>query len=151
LRKIYNEYKKVLECSSRGDTRFSPFFAIVEVFSKWDCIENHYQLSKRFKDENPPKTWRDCKGKNPLYIIINNKKYDKKFLKDFYKLMWVQYLDNNPKLVDYLLQYDDYSDMFKTKDCIVCQADVIRQYIRKGREDILNECKEFINLLREND
>lgn len=39
--------------------------------------------------------------------------------------------------------------MFKGKSTN-CQADVIRQYIKQGRDSILIECEEFIFLLTEN-
>lgn len=51
---------KILECSSRGDKRFSAFYAKVEVFSKLDSIENHYQSCKRTVDNRPAKKLRQC-------------------------------------------------------------------------------------------
>jgi len=39
--------KRVLECSSRGDKRFSALYAKVLAFGVRDTIENHYQKSKR--------------------------------------------------------------------------------------------------------
>ena len=37
-----------LECSSKGDKRYSSMYAKVTVFDNYDTIENHYQLSKVF-------------------------------------------------------------------------------------------------------
>lgn len=133
---------KILECSSKGDKRFSAFYANVSVFGKCTSIENHYQNCKQFND----KTITNAKGKKPDYIIINNIKLDSKYLTPFYKLLWVKYLDLNPHLVEYAKQFDDYNDIFKGKS-INCQADVIRQYIKNGRDSIMNECEDFIEIL----
>ncbi|WP_429909438.1 DarT1-associated NADAR antitoxin family protein [Geobacillus thermodenitrificans] len=137
----------MLECSSKGDKRFSAFYAKVNVWGKYDSIENHYQLCKRFGNE-VPKTWRDAKGRQPTYIELKGKVFDTKYLTYWYKLLWLKYLDENPHLVEYAKQFDDFSDMFKGKNTINCQADVIRQYVKEGRESIINECKELIDLLK---
>lgn len=139
---------KILECSSKGDKRYSAFYARVKVFGKYDSIENHYQLCKRFGDY-VPQTWRDAKGKKPTHIHINGFDYELKYLSMFYKLLWLKYLNNNEDLVEYAKQFDDFHDIFKGKS-INCQADVIRQYIKQGEDSILEECEELIELLRIN-
>ena len=135
---------KVLECSSKGDKRFSAFYADVTVFGRTTNIERHYQGCKKFNDQTVIK----AKGKSPDYIEINGKQFDKKYLTPWYKLLWVKYLDNNPEIVEYASQFDDFHDIFKGKNTINCQADVVRQYIKQGRESIIEECKEFIELLK---
>jgi len=136
-----------LECSSKGDKRFSAFYARVFAFGEFDSIENHYQLSKRFGDFIPT-SWQDAKGKNPTHIELNGKKYDLKMMPQWYKLLWVKYLDNSPHLVEHASQYDEFNDIFKGKS-INCQADVIRQYIKEGRESILNDCEELMQKFSE--
>ena len=42
----------ILECSSKGDKRFSALYAKVSVNNVLDTIENHYQKSKVFIDNN---------------------------------------------------------------------------------------------------
>lgn len=121
---------KVLECSSKGDRRFSAFYAKVEVNGKTDTIENHYQLAKRFDDGFVPKNWRDSKGRKPSHFEICNKKIKLENSVKFYDRLWEKYLDDNPHLVAVLSEYDDYSDMFKSKNARVCQADSIRRYMR---------------------
>lgn len=117
------------------------------MWGKYDSIENHYQLCKRFGNE-VPKTWRDAKGRQPTHIELKGKVFDTKYLTYWYKLLWLKYLDENPHLVEYAKQFDDFSDMFKGKNTINCQADVIRQYVKEGRESIINECRELIDLLK---
>lgn len=137
---------KILECSSKGDKRFSAFYAKIEVYNKLDSIENHYQLCKRFGDKIP-KNWCETKGKTPTHICINNKKLDVKFLTQYYYLLWCKYLDNNPGLVKIAKEYDNFNDMFRGKS-VNCQADVIKKYIKDGRGEIIKECKELINILK---
>ena len=142
-----DNFIKILECSSKGDKRFSAFYAKVKIYNRYDSIENHYQLCKRFGDIIP-KTWRDAKGKKPSHINIDGKDYDVKYLSMFYKLLWVKYLNNNPNLIEYAKQYDEFNDIFKGKNSLNCQADVIRQYIKEGKQSILNECAELIAMLK---
>ncbi|MNM86584.1 hypothetical protein D3C81_987410 [compost metagenome] len=138
-----------LECSSAGDKRFSAFYATVEVYGVRDSIENHYQLSKRFKGERAY-TWRGAKGRVPTTFFIGPSEYPatcKKpfdFLTAWYKLLWMEYLDNNPKLVDFLLGYERFTDRFSGKS-IICQADAISQYILVGRWSIIEEIKPLVS------
>lgn len=127
---------KILECSSRGDKRFSAFYAKIRINGVLNSIEGHYQSVKRRYTGNFIVTCR--KGEKVDIIIINNKKLEPKFLTPFYKLMWVDYLNANPDLVEYAKTYDDFNDMFKGK-AINCQADVIRQYVKEGVDNIMNE------------
>lgn len=134
-----------LECSSKGDKRFSAFYAKVTVNGKLNSIENHYQNCKLTND------LVSCmKGQKVDLIYINGKKLNPKFLTPFYKLLWVKYLDQNPDLVAYAKQFDTFSDMFRGKS-INCQADVIKEYVKLGRkhimqsEDVLEFQKIMIN------
>lgn len=137
---------RVLECSSKGDKRFSAFYAKVKAFGKYDSIENHYQLSKRFGDFTPTH-WKDAKGKTPTHIELNGVDYELELLSQWYKLLWVKYLDQNSQLVEYAAEFDEFNDIFKGKS-INCQADVIRQYVKQGRESVIDDCIELINKMR---
>lgn len=138
---------RVLECSSKGDKRYSAFYARVNVFGKYDSIENHYQLCKRFGEEIPL-SWRDSKGKTPTHFNLKGRDIDVNLLGQFYSLLWVKYLDENLELVEYASGFDDFNDIFKGKS-LNCQADVIRKYIKQGRKSILEDCKEFIDIMYE--
>lgn len=48
---------KVLECSTRGDKRFSAFCAYITTNGKTDSIEHFYQNSKRTADGSVVKAW----------------------------------------------------------------------------------------------
>lgn len=134
---------KILECSTHGDKRFSALYARVSVYGVYDTIENHYQKCKKDASGNPVE-----KGKQPNHIVVNNKKLDIKYLTPYYKSLWVKYLDQNKDLVEFLKNFDDFNDKFKGKNTVNCQADVIRQYIKNGRESIINECFDFFNQIR---
>jgi hypothetical protein len=138
---------KTLECSSKGDKRFSAFYAKVKAFGKYGSIENHYQLAKRFGNEKPA-TWRDSKGKEATHIELDGREYELRFLTQWYKLLWLKYLDLNPSLVEHARHFDRFNDIFKGKS-VNCQADVIEQYVKRGRESIVIECAELSALLRE--
>lgn len=153
--------KKVLECSSKGDKRFSALYAKVSVNNVFDSIENHYQKAKTFKDENGNlmqyDNWKEAKGKKPIAFNISGYYLPLRFGAMFYSLMWYKYLKGNPSLEKVLEQFDIYNDLFKSKKSYVCQADVIRDYmedkngIRYEKDKrglaLYNSCKELIIVL----
>lgn len=152
-----------LECSSVGDIFFSAFGAHVDVYGAEHSIEYHYQTSKLFKkldsdgdvmydpiNEEPlleqARTIKEAKGRKPEKIIIGDLVLDKEFLSQWYKLLWVKYLDSNQDFVTYLHNFDDFTDKFKGSS-VNCQADVIRQYIKEGRESVMKDCRVLYNIL----
>lgn len=151
---------KVLECSSKGDKRFSAFYAEVEIFGKKRSIEKHYQFSKLFPVEDVHgnvtlESYTDIKlikqkqrfGIEPVRFRIEKFDYPVEYLTMYYKLLWLTYLDEKPYLVKYAKRFDDFTDMFRGKNTVNCQADVIKQYVKEGRDSILDECEPFINIL----
>ena len=135
--------KKVLECSSKGDKRFSAMYAKVDVFSVIDSIENHYQRSKRDAKGNPVK-----KGQPVDHFVLNNRKFPAAMLTDLYRLLWIKYLDKNPELVEYARQFDEFTDMFRGKNTVNCQADVIRAYIT-DRKQLIKSASGLAKRLRQ--
>jgi hypothetical protein len=140
---------KVLECSSKGDKRFSAFYAKIQLNGRFDSVENHYQLSKRFGYEQAPRTWRDAKGRKPTHFMINGSTYPKELLGQWYSILWAIYLDRNPDLTEYARQFDGFNDQFRGKS-INCQADVIEIYVKEGRETLLSSCEELLSMIKEN-
>lgn len=136
---------KVLECSSKGDKRFSAFYAQVTVNGVLDSIENHYQLSKRF-GEFKPSSWRDAKGRRPTHFVVGDKSFDMKYFSMWYTTLWLKYLRENPDLLAYINQFDRFTDMFKGK-ALNCQADVMQSIHDKGYLKVLHECQPFIQQL----
>lgn len=148
--------KKVLHCYSKGDKRFSALFAKVSVFGVFASIEEHYQRCKRFVDDNGDifqiTDWTDAKGKGKAkgkeipFIVINGIQLPTTYLTPFYKLLWVKYLDSQQGLVDYAKGFDEFLDIYKGKSQN-CQADVIEQYVKEGRQSIMKECQPLIRIL----
>lgn len=152
----WKDDKIILECSTKGDIRFSAFGAEVELFGKTATIEEHYQLAKRFVGGDgkvfTPKSIYDVKGKNNkikdkelTWIVVGSCVFPPEFRVEFYKLMWLKYLDQNPELLAYASRFDDYNDIFKGKS-LICQADCIRQYIKEGRHTMVKDVESFARL-----
>jgi len=125
---------KTLECSSKGDKRFSAFYAIVEAFGIYQSIEKHYQQSKRDVSGNHVK-----KGNSVAYMVINGYQLPAEYLTDWYNLLWVKYLDKNPQLAAYARRFDEFTDIFRGKS-INCQADVIKEYV-SDRDKLLRSIR----------
>lgn len=91
-----------LECSSKGDKRFSAFYAKVNGKS----IEEQYQAAKVFQDGSTGLTWKEVKGKKPINIDEVSK---------LYKELWRRYLLDNPSLLRGIKQASGLSDIFGQK------------------------------------
>ena len=104
---------KVLECSSRGDRRFSALFAMVTIKGKEKSIEEWFQDSRRTADGK-----RAGKGKPFDHIIcpFTGDKLPVKDAADLYRGLWVTYLSNNPDLVEFASQFDDFTNAFYDPD-----------------------------------
>lgn len=100
-----------LECSTRGDRRFSAFCAIVNGRS----IEDHYQAAKVFADGRTGLSWREAKGKRPINIDD---------VHALYVGLWRLYLVEHPDLVPVLKAASGLSDIFGRPGS-VCQATVL--------------------------
>lgn len=98
-----------LECSSKGDRRFSAFYAR-PLYG--DSIEDLYQAFKIFEDGSTGLTWPEAKGKK----AVNQEECAK-----FYSLLWDTYIDNHPELLKVLKDASGLSDMFG-QEGHCCQA-----------------------------
>ena len=96
-----------LECSSRGDKRFSAFYAKIGGVS----IEEQYQTAKVF-EEGVDLHWRErqgCKALNADECAV------------LYAYLWDRYMRAHPELLDVLRAATGLSDVFgKAGHC--CQA-----------------------------
>lgn len=95
-----------LECSSKGDKRFSAFYARIKSRGN-KSIEELYQEYKIFKDESGKLitglSWREAKGKAPINI---------QDCKRYYSNLWDLYFSENPELLDVIKKYNGFSDIF---------------------------------------
>ena len=141
------KHKKTLECSSAGDTRFSAYYARVRLFGKTKTIEEWYQLSKRF-GKIKPMSVREAKGKAPTHLIINGQRYSAHFLSQWYKLLWLKYLDDHPELVKFASQFEEFTDKFRGRRTQNCQADIIKQYVMRGRQSLIDDCEYLLDAMK---
>ena len=100
-----------LECSSKGDKRFSAFYARIKRFGN-RSIEEIYQGAKVFEDGSTGLTPQQAKGKKAINMDKVSILYD--------RLWWI-YLKENPELIDVIYQYNGFSDVFGKANC-QCQA-----------------------------
>ena len=127
---------RILECSTRGDRRFSAFGAYITIRSKTDCIENFYQNAKRTESGKVA-----GKGKPFHYFVCPfcGIEFPAEEVTDLYKGLWIIYFNKHPELLEYAATFDDYHDMFKGKS-VNCQADVIREIV-KDKESFISKVK----------
>lgn len=94
-----------LECSSKGDKKFSAFYAKVNGRS----IEEQYQAAKIFEDGSTGLHWKEAKGRkaiNSAECVI------------LYENLWRQYISEHSQLLDVLKKASGLSDMFATKGSV---------------------------------
>ncbi|MFL6284575.1 MAG: macro domain-containing protein [Pyrinomonadaceae bacterium] len=157
--------RRVLQCHSRGDQRFSPFFCkVVASGGKTASIEHHYQTSKVFKGELRPRDWREAKDFQrrglrqvgwqigTLRLPVRPNADGSSFtLSDFgiqaYVLLWLRYLRAHPELVRVASEFGEFEDPFRGRFPF-CQADVIRKAVREGVESLRPMASELLELLR---
>lgn len=115
-----------LECSSKGDRRFSAFYAKVN----GKIIEEQYQAAKVFQDGSTGLSWKEAKGRRAINMEECISLYDK---------LWRQYIAEHPNLLIVLKHASGLSDMFAQRGC-VNQAEVLWR-IRNGSGSATNfEC-----------
>lgn len=123
-----------LECSSKGDKRFSAFYAVIK-YQPRKTIEEVYQAAKVFKDGTSGLTWKEAKGRRPVGFKYRSKIYSVESIEDFYFTLWWYYLEHNKNLIDVLNHYKGFSDIFG-QEGHCCQAKAIYDY-QQGRKPAL--------------
>lgn len=117
-------YPPYLECSSKGDTRFSAFYAKPICLAS-QSIEEAYQGMKVFADGTTDLSWRQAKGRK----AVNHEA-----CAEAYALWWQIWVDEQG-LLPILKQASGLSDTFGRAGS-VCQALVLWE-IRNGYLDEL--------------
>jgi hypothetical protein len=100
-----------LECSSRGDKRFSAFYARIKGRGG-ETIETIYQASKVFEDGTCGLSWREAKGRKAI---------NQRFCGRLYSQLWDEYIAENPELLAVLKAATGLSDLFG-QEGHCCQA-----------------------------
>jgi len=100
-----------LECSSKGDKRFSAFYAKIKFYGN-KSIEELYQAAKLFEDGRSNLTWREAKGKKAV---------NQEWCNLYYSHLWDYYIWENPNLLEILKLASGLSDIFGQENHC-CQA-----------------------------
>jgi hypothetical protein len=100
-----------LECSSKGDRRFSAFYA--RVFGR--SIESLYQAHKVFEDGSSDLSIKTAKGRKPVNVDQ---------CRTYYSWLWMYYFKENPELFEVIKKYRGFSDIFGQAGH-ACQAEEI--------------------------
>jgi hypothetical protein len=101
-----------LECSSKGDKRFSAFFARIKSRGN-KSIEEIYQASKIFEDGSTGLHWKLAKGRKD---VVNREEVN-----SLYSKLWDEYIEENPELLEVLVSASGLSDIFGRAGS-VCQS-----------------------------
>lgn len=117
-----------LECSSVGDKRFSAFCARLKQYDN-KSIEEIYQAAKIFEDGSTGLTWQEAKGRKPINLLE---------VKRLYSELWDKYIEENPDLLQVLLNASGLCDQFGRKGH-QCQAIELWRI----RQEHLNPLNEF--------
>jgi hypothetical protein len=91
-----------LECSSRGDKRFSAFHARLKC-AEGKSIEELYQAAKVFEDGSTGLDWRAAKGRRAA---------NQEACADYYSRLWDCYVQENPHLLGVLRYMTGLQDRF---------------------------------------
>ena len=109
----------ILECSSKGDKRFSAFYARIKA-RKNKSIEELYQGRKMFEGHVFDLTIKEAKGRMPINI---------EDCRAFYSQLWDEYIDENPEFLLELSQYNGFSDIFGQPGR-ACQAEEVYRVVK---------------------
>ena len=110
----------ILECSSRGDKRFSAFYARIKRRGN-KTIEELYQARKLFEGGVSGLSIKEAKGKLPVNI---------EDCRSYYSLLWREWFDENPELLLELGQYNGFSDVFGQSGH-ACQAEEVYNIVKE--------------------
>lgn len=160
--------QRILQCHSKGDTRYSPFFCYVESFGMRRSIEDHYQstkvflnvkngdvvkagdwrMAKFYQEKKNTRTYSRLRFELPNGMDLGNSNgYTEDLVIQYYIALWYKYLKNNPDLLVIAAEYDDFEDPFKGKFPF-CQADVIRQASKHGLETLRPMFRQLERMIR---
>lgn len=109
-----------LECSSKGDRRFSAFYARVELQGVIKSIEDWYQGYKVFEGGITGLNWKEAKGKAAL---------NQEDARMYYSYLWDIYFDRNQNLYQVIKPYNGFTDIFG-QEGHACQAEEVYRHKR---------------------
>ena len=102
------------ECSSKGDKRFSAFWARLRCLDG-KSIEEVYQAAKVFEDGSTGLSWKEAKGRTPVNI---------EEVRTLYSELWDEYFKENPDLYEVIADKTGFSDIYGQAGH-ACQAEEV--------------------------
>lgn len=110
---------KILQCYSKGDRRYSAFYARL---ADGRNIETAYQRAKR-DEHGKPYPEGQAKGKkcHYLWVMGQNVPCDHKLRHLFYTMLWWIFFMENPSLLTEASTYDAYKDIYDRHGGIIYQ------------------------------
>lgn len=110
------------ECSSKGDKRFSAFWARIKSLGG-KSIEEVYQASKIFEDGTTGLTWKEAKGRKSVNADEVRKLYSE---------LWDEYFRENPELIDVVKDKSGFCDIYGQAGH-ACQAEEVWRIVQDYR------------------
>lgn len=153
-----NNELKTLECSSKGDKRFSALFCNTNVNGVLDTIEKHYQLSKVFidlKTNNPIRFNTINKIKQAQYLTnkysligfnVKGKFISLAYMTMWYYSLWYKHFCINKDKINIVKKYDFFTDCFAKPNTMNSQADVMYFIRYNSMQDIRKLITPFLEL-----
>lgn len=134
---IRHGFAPYLECSSKGDKRFSAFYARIKSRGN-KSIEELYQATKVFENGVTGLSPKEAKGKQALNM---------EECASMYAILWDEYFEENPELYHIISQYEGFSDMFGQAGH-QCQAtEIYRIWVKfqlKNQAKIMDQFKHLV-------
>lgn len=127
-----------LECSARGDIRFSSSHIKLKINGIEKTIENWFNDSKKNSNDNPVN-----RGDPYDYVLdpfTGNKLYETDEIQDMYKGLWVSYLSRNPELVEYASKFASFKDSKYSPTLPIKSSDIVSTYV-KDKDAFINSIK----------
>lgn len=134
---IKHGFAPFLECSSKGDKRFSAFYARIKARGN-KTIEEIYQASKVFSDGTTNLSVKNAKGQKAENMDDISKLYSE---------LWNEYFEENPELLKVISKYSGFSDIFGQTGH-VCQAtEIYRIWIEYQLKNVYTNQEKFDELI----
>lgn len=117
---------RALECSSRGDKRFSGIYAKLNIHGKEMSIEEIYQTARRDAYGKKAGKEQACHHIVDPYSGCSLPAGQEKWL---YRGLWIAYFKKHPELVEYASQFDTFTDYFSSDSSHISPAEILAAYI----------------------
>ena len=117
---------QALECSSKGDKRFSSIYAKLMIHGKEMSIEEIYQNARKNEQGKNAGKGNTCTHIVDPYSGCTLPASEEQWL---YRGLWIAYFKQHPELVEYASQFQSFTDYFSNDASHISPAEIIEAYI----------------------